>query len=106
MQVTGMNERLFSSIIFFHILLVPLFCWLMIDRLSSDDQAVAAGWGSNELLIAGLAAGVVIIRAAGSAAVELDAVALAGDAISLTGAGLADVAEVAERADGAWGGAV
>jgi len=60
---------------------------MMIDRLSSDDQAVAAGWGGDVLFLAGLAAGVVVaITAAGSAAVELDAVTLAGDAISLTGA--------------------
>lgn len=60
---------------------------MMIDRLSSDDQAVAAGWGGDVLVLTGLAAGVVVaITAAGSAAVELDAVTLAGDAISLTGA--------------------
>jgi len=103
MQVTGMN----GVFLLFFISPRSQILLMMIYRLSSDDQAIAAGWGGDVVFLAGLAAGAVVaIATAGSAAVKLDAVALAGDAISLTGAGLTVVTVVADGADGAWGGAV
>lgn len=57
--------------------------------LSSDDNTVAAGAGRDvSLLLVGGAArvGGVIVSAAGTTTVELDAVTRAGDAVSFAGA--------------------
>jgi len=79
----------------------------MIDLSSSDDKAVAARVGSDQLFFARRTARVLIaVTAAGSAAVELDSIAFAGDAPSLTCAGLGIGAVVAEGASRAGRAAV
>lgn len=56
----------------------------------ADDDALAAGRGCDVLVVGGRAAGLLVrVAAAGSATVELDAVASASDAVALTGAGRA-----------------
>jgi len=61
-----------------------------VSDLSADNDALAAGWAWDEIIIGGRAARLLIgVTAAGSAAVELDAVTSSGDAVALTRAGRA-----------------
>jgi len=76
-------------------------------NLSSDDNTVAAGAGRDVLLLLiGRAArvGLIIITAAGSTTVKLDAITRAGDAVSLARAAQGGRGVVAEGAG--WGAGV
>lgn len=71
---------------------------------SADDDALTAGrCGNGVIIIRAARRGIVRVPAAGTAAVELDALALASDTVALAGAaclgvGCAVVAEGAGRA--------
>jgi len=71
--------------------------YTVVNHLGTDDNAMAAGGAVAVLLLVGIGAVGVTGAAAGAAAVELDALATAGDAVALARAG---------RGDGRWGRAV
>jgi hypothetical protein len=76
------------------------------SRLAADDDSLAAGGDGNILLIGWWAAGFLIgVSAAGSTAVELDALAGTGDSVSLAWAGR-NVGDIGAGGDGGvWSGA-
>ena len=89
-----------------------VFSWIHLSHCgeilhsSSDDNTVAAGAGGDVLLLlvgraARVGVGLVIITAAGSTTVKLDAVTRAGDAVSLARAAQGGSGVVADGAG--WG---